>query len=82
MDLDADGDVEMATAEVDFGVGNLTRAMLTQKIRVDILYRPMREGRYGDDAVSYKVTFDDAVANGLYERVCMMRRETPTPGPR
>ena len=46
LDLDGDGDTEIATAEVDFGVGNLTRAMLTQKIRVDINYREMRDGRY------------------------------------
>lgn len=39
----------------------------------------IREGRYGDDAVVYKATFDDAVANGLYERVCFMSGETPTP---
>lgn len=39
----------------------------------------IREGRYGDDAVVYKATFDDAVANGLYERVCFMKGETPTP---
>lgn len=39
----------------------------------------IREGRYGDDAVVYKATFDDAVANGLYERVCFMKGEKPTP---
>lgn len=39
----------------------------------------IREGRYGDDAVVYKATFDDAVANGLYERVCFMKGEAPTP---
>lgn len=38
----------------------------------------IEEGRYGDDAVVYPVTFDDAVENGLYERVCMMKREEPT----
>lgn len=26
----------------------------------------------------FRVTFDDAVANGLYERVCMIKRWTPT----
>lgn len=46
LDLDADGDIEIATAEVDFGVGNLTRAMLTQKIRVDVHYREMDGSRY------------------------------------
>jgi hypothetical protein len=31
IDIDGDGDTEFVSAEVDFGVGNLTRAMLTQK---------------------------------------------------
>ncbi len=35
-------------------------------------------GRYGADAAVMKVTFDDAVANGLYERVCLMNGTTPT----
>lgn len=30
-------------------------------------------GRYGKRAKSIRITFDDAVANGLYERVCYMR---------
>lgn len=40
--------------------------------------RDIEEGRYGDDAAVITVTFDDAVKNGLYERVCMMQREEPT----
>jgi phage FluMu gp28-like protein len=40
--------------------------------------KDIEEGRYGDDAVVYTVTFDNAVENGLYERVCMMKRDTPT----
>lgn len=28
----------------------------------------------------FRVTFDDAVANGLYERVCMVKGWTPSPG--
>ena len=35
-------------------------------------------GLYGTDAVVLKVTFDDAVANGLFERVCLMKGVTPT----
>lgn len=35
-------------------------------------------GRYGPDAVVRTVTFDDAVTNGLYERVCFMKGWTPT----
>ncbi|NWO05366.1 MAG: hypothetical protein HLX50_06605 [Alteromonadaceae bacterium] len=40
--------------------------------------KDIEEGRYGDDAAVHTVTFDDAVENGLYERVCMMKREQPT----
>lgn len=35
-------------------------------------------GRYGDDAAVFTVTFDDAVTNGLFERVCAMKGETAT----
>ncbi|MDG9783696.1 hypothetical protein [Metapseudomonas otitidis] len=38
----------------------------------------IREGRYGGNAVVFKATFDDAVANGLFERVCLMKGERPT----
>lgn len=38
----------------------------------------IEKGLYGDDAIVYKVTFDDAVANGLYERRCLMRGEAAT----
>jgi hypothetical protein len=48
IDIDGDGDTEFVSAEVDFGVGNLTRAMLTQKIKVDVLYRKMTNGRYSE----------------------------------
>lgn len=41
--------------------------------------KDIESGRYGDDAAVFRVTFDDAVANGLYERVCFMKGETPTP---
>ncbi len=43
------------------------------QMRKDIL-----EGRYGEDAVVYRVTFDQAVENGLYERVCFMKGEEAT----
>lgn len=35
--------------------------------------RDIEAGRYGTDATVVTVTFDDAVANGLYERVCFMK---------
>lgn len=35
-------------------------------------------GRYGSDAAVFTVTFDDAVTNGLYERVCAMSGEEIT----
>lgn len=43
------------------------------------LIKDIEAGRYGDDAAVFGVTFDDAVANGLYERVCLMKGEAPTP---
>ncbi|MCV4272305.1 hypothetical protein OH710_06585 [Pseudomonas capsici] len=38
----------------------------------------IRDNRYGDSAVVYRATFDDAVANGLYERVCFMAVQEAT----
>lgn len=38
----------------------------------------IRDHRYGDAAQVYRATFDDAVANGLYERVCFMKGEPAT----
>lgn len=42
--------------------------------------RDIEAGLYGpsSDAATLTVTFDDAVKNGLYERVCMVTRETPS----
>lgn len=40
--------------------------------------RDIEAGRYGEDAAVFTVTFDTAVANGLYERVCWMKGEKPT----
>lgn len=42
------------------------------------LIKDIEAGKYGDDAVVFRVTFDDAVANGIYERVCLMKGWTPT----
>lgn len=38
----------------------------------------IREKRYGDSAEVYRATFDDAVANGLFERVCFMAGKVAT----
>lgn len=37
------------------------------------LVQDVRAGRYGKRAGVIRITFDDAVGNGLYERVCAMR---------
>ncbi|MNM98506.1 hypothetical protein D3C81_1110370 [compost metagenome] len=37
------------------------------------LVQDVRAGRYGKRAKVVSISFDDAVANGLYERVCFMR---------
>ncbi|MCH1985263.1 hypothetical protein L7Q78_09160 [Achromobacter xylosoxidans] len=42
------------------------------------LCRDIEAGRYGEDAAVVTVTFDDAVTNGLYERVCFMKGTPPT----
>ena len=42
------------------------------------LVRDIENGRYGANAVVFRVTFDDAVANGLYERVCLMTNKEAT----
>lgn len=39
----------------------------------------IENGLYGEDAAVFTATFDDAVKNGLYERVCLMKGWTPTP---
>ncbi|WP_110995449.1 hypothetical protein [Pseudomonas sichuanensis] len=38
----------------------------------------VQAGRYGKKAKVITISFDDAVANGLFERVCFMRGTTPT----
>jgi len=42
------------------------------------LVQDVRAGRYGKRSKAIRITFDDAVANGLYERVCAMRGKVPT----
>ncbi len=42
------------------------------------LLKDVQSGRYGKRARAIRITFDDAVANGLYERVCAMRGIEPT----
>lgn len=42
------------------------------------LIKDIEAGIYGDDAKIFRVTFDQAVKNGLYERVCLMKGWTPT----
>ncbi|WP_025121742.1 MULTISPECIES: hypothetical protein [unclassified Serratia (in: enterobacteria)] len=42
------------------------------------LVNDIEAGRYGEDAKVFRVSFDDAVENGLYERKCVMKGEAPT----
>jgi len=42
------------------------------------LVQDVQAGRYGKKAGVIRITFDDAVANGLYERVCAMRGKVAT----
>ncbi|HEY0464579.1 MAG TPA: hypothetical protein VGC79_10235, partial [Polyangiaceae bacterium] len=43
------------------------------------LVKDVEAGHYGKRAKTIRITFDDAVANGLYERVCAQRGIPPTP---
>lgn len=43
------------------------------------LVQDIRAGRYGAKAKVIRISFDDAVANGLYERACAMRGKIATP---
>lgn len=43
------------------------------------LVQDVRAGRYGKRAAAIRITFDDAVGNGLYERVCASRGTVATP---
>lgn len=42
------------------------------------LVTDVQAGRYGKRARAIRISFDDAVANGLYERVCFMTGREPT----
>ncbi len=42
------------------------------------LVQDVQAGRYGKKAGVIRISFDDAVANGLYERVCAMRGKAAT----
>jgi phage FluMu gp28-like protein len=71
--------IEAATALLIWG-GKI-RVISTHNKRsnaFNTLIDDIRKGRYGDSAKVYRATFDDAVKNGLYERVCLMTREKPT----
>lgn len=43
------------------------------------LIKDIGDGRYGNSAKLFHATFDDAVANGLYERMCLVTSQQPTP---
>ena len=55
LDVDGDGDKDLASAEMDFGVGNLTRALLTQKIKVDLMVRQMDLKTVSDSSLLHSV---------------------------
>src|SRR5574341_258777 len=43
------------------------------------LVKDIENGQYGDQARGLTIPFDEAVKNGLYERVCAMKGTKPTP---
>ena len=76
---DVQGVIDAATALLIWG-GSITviSSHNSRKNPFAQFCRDIEAGLYGTDATVYTVTFDDAVANGLYERVCWMKGETPT----
>lgn len=77
---DVQGVLDAATALLIWG-GNIT--IISSHNGIDnpfnTLKNDIQAGRYGDDAAVFRVTFDDAVKAGLYERVCLVNGWTPTP---
>jgi phage FluMu gp28-like protein len=60
--------------------GGVIRIISTHNGNLNPFNELIRGIEAGDfDYSIHTVTFDDAVRNGLYERVCLMKGETPTP---
>lgn len=76
---DVDGVLEAASALTIWGGSIVVISSHNGKNNpFNALCRDIDRGEYGADAVRFTVTFDDAVRNGLYERVCLMRGWTPS----
>ncbi|MBA1445862.1 MAG: hypothetical protein M3H12_18735 [Chromatiales bacterium] len=78
--VNVNGVLESATALLIWG-GKI-RVISThngKKNPFNQMKKDIESGQYGQNAVVYSVTFDDAVANGLYEKVCYMKGEKATP---
>ena len=46
LDLDADGTQELVTAQVDFGVGTLARALVSKQVKVEMYVRKLQGARF------------------------------------
>ena len=46
VDFDGDGDLDLLAPQVDFGLGNIARALVSRTIKVDLLLYEMRDGRF------------------------------------
>lgn len=71
--------IESATALLIWG-GRI-RVWSTHRGKKNAFYqfvKDVKAGRYGKRAKAIRTTFDQAVENGLYERVCAMRGIKPT----
>lgn len=76
---DVEGVLNAATALLIWG-GKI-RVISTHNGKRNPFYQLCKDIRaelYGKSARVHRYTFDDAVANGLYERVCMMKGWTPS----
>jgi hypothetical protein len=59
LDFDGDGDQDLLVSQIDIGLGNLGRALLSRQVQVEVGLYSMEDGRYPDQPVSLRgLTFD------------------------
>lgn len=77
---DVEGVIEAAIALLIWGGQIVVISSLNGKNNPFTQFcKDIEKGLYGEDAKVFTVTFDQAVENGLYERVCLMTGKEATP---
>ena len=89
LDYDGDGDLDLLVPQVDTGIGNLARALLSRRVSVEVLLHPLDGGRWSTEPLALRtltvpVDDPDAVAvsmdgdldgDGLLDAVLVERGE-------